>query len=80
MAIWRLQQAKARFSEFVKRAIVEGPQTVILHGEAIAVLLSSDDYRRLLMGSHDFVDLILAMPELPADITAELQAPRRVDR
>lgn len=80
MAVWQLQEAKAKFSEFVKLATVEGPQTVTLRGEETAVLLSSEDYRRLLSGSKDFVDLILAMPELPEDIAAELEASRRVEK
>lgn len=31
--IWSLQEAKAKFSEVVKRAQTEGPQTVTVHGK-----------------------------------------------
>jgi prevent-host-death family protein len=29
---WQVQEAKARFSELVQKAIEEGPQTVSRHG------------------------------------------------
>ena len=44
---WKLQDAKARFSEVVRRAKQEGPQKVTVHGNEEAVVLSIDDYLRL---------------------------------
>ena len=44
---WPLQDAKNRFSEVVKRARAEGPQTVTLRGARAAVVLSAEDYDRL---------------------------------
>jgi prevent-host-death family protein len=41
---WSLQDAKNRFSEVVRRARREGPQTVTLRGERAAVVLSAADY------------------------------------
>ena len=46
MTKWALQDAKARFSEVV-RAARKSPQTITLRGEEAAVVLSSDEYRRL---------------------------------
>ena len=31
--VWSLQEAKAKFSEVVRRARTEGPQTVTVHGK-----------------------------------------------
>jgi len=45
--VWQLQVAKNRFSEVVKKALAEGPQTVTRHGEEIVVILSKADYNRL---------------------------------
>jgi len=42
-----LQDAKARFSELVRRAHSEGPQHVTVHGRDEVVVLAADDYRRL---------------------------------
>ena len=36
--IWSLQDAKAKFSELVRRAQDEGPQTVTVHGEPTVVV------------------------------------------
>jgi antitoxin Phd len=42
-----LQDAKARFSEVVKRAVSDGPQEITVHGESTAVVLSRVDYEKL---------------------------------
>ena len=47
MGTWQLQQAKARLSELIRKTADEGPQRITLHGEPVAVLISSDDYERL---------------------------------
>ncbi len=44
---WRLQEAKARFSELVRRARNEGPQRVTVHGRDEVVVLAADEFRRL---------------------------------
>ena len=44
---WALQDAKARFSEVVRRAHDEGPQHVTVHGRAGVVVLSADEFLRL---------------------------------
>ncbi len=44
---WSLQDAKARFSELVRVAGEHGPQLVTLRGEPTAVILSIDEYDRL---------------------------------
>jgi prevent-host-death family protein len=35
---WPLQEAKAKFSELVRRAQTEGPQTVTVHGQPAVVI------------------------------------------
>jgi prevent-host-death family protein len=44
---WKLQDAKARFSELVRLAGEAGPQHVTVNGKEKAVILSAEDYRRL---------------------------------
>lgn len=44
---WQRQEAKAKFSEVVKRAAVEGPPVVTHRGVEAAVVMSIADYRRL---------------------------------
>jgi len=59
---WQIQQAKARFSEFIDRALREGPQTVTRHGKAVAVLVPVDEYRRLRTGGKSLKALLAAAP------------------
>jgi antitoxin Phd len=44
---WQLQQAKARFSEFLNQTLKKGPQVVTRRGVETAVLVSIDEWRRL---------------------------------
>jgi prevent-host-death family protein len=43
-ATWKLQDAKARFSEVVRRAKSEGPQHVTVHGRDTVVIMSSEEF------------------------------------
>lgn len=44
---WALQDAKARFSEVVRRAKAEGPQRITVHGREEVVVVSVEEYRRV---------------------------------
>jgi prevent-host-death family protein len=44
---WRLQDAKARFSELVRMAHSNGPQLVTLHGRDAVVVVDADEFNRL---------------------------------
>lgn len=44
---WALQDAKARFSEVVRKAKTEGPQRITVHGREEVVVVSAEEYRRV---------------------------------
>jgi prevent-host-death family protein len=44
---WALQDAKARFSEVVRKAKTEGPQRITVHGREEVVVVSVKEYRRV---------------------------------
>ena len=46
-ARWRLQDAKARFSELVRKAHSDGPQHVTLHGRDAVVVVDAEEFNRL---------------------------------
>jgi len=46
-ASWRLQDAKARFSELVRLAHSDGPQHVTLHGRDAVVVIDAQEFQRL---------------------------------
>jgi prevent-host-death family protein len=47
MASWQLQEAKARFSEFLNDALAKGPQVVTRRGVEQAVLVPIAEWRKL---------------------------------
>jgi prevent-host-death family protein len=71
---WPLQDAKARFSELVRRARSEGPQHVTVHGRDEVVVVAAEEFRRL-KGDRTGAALIAALQASPyRDIEIE---PRR---
>lgn len=61
---WLLQDAKARFSELVRRVRSEGPQHVTVHGREEVVVVSAEEFRRL-KGEQTGEALIAAMQASP---------------
>jgi len=61
---WLLQDAKARFSELVRRVRSEGPQHVTVHGRDEVVVIAAEDLRRL-KGDLTGQALITAMQASP---------------
>jgi prevent-host-death family protein len=47
LPVWKLEDAKARFSEVVRSARERGPQRVTVRGQDAVVILSMADYARL---------------------------------
>jgi prevent-host-death family protein len=45
---WKLEDAKARFSEVVRLAATGGPQLVTIRGKEAAVILAPEQYEQLL--------------------------------
>lgn len=44
---WKLEDAKARFSELVRRAHEDGPQAVTVRGKPAVVVVDAQEYERL---------------------------------
>jgi len=45
---WPMQEAKNRLSHVVDQAVAAGPQTITVRGEPKAVVVSTEEYKRLL--------------------------------
>lgn len=69
MKTWPVQDAKARFSEFLEKCLTEGPQMVTKRGAEAAVLVPAEEWRRLqAMARLSLKELLLsdeARAELP---------------
>lgn len=74
---WQVQDAKARFSEFLEASLKQGPQVVTRRGVEAAVLVPIEQWRRLeKMTQPNLKDLLLtAEPRVE-----ELTPPRKQHR
>jgi prevent-host-death family protein len=76
---WLLQDAKARFSELVRKVRSEGPQHVTVHGRDEVVVIAAEEFRRL-KGSvtgKALVEAMQASPHRESDIEPR-RSPMRV--
>lgn len=62
MQSWQMQAAKARFSELVKHAALQGPQDITLHGRSVAVLVSREMFDSLSGNEQSLVEFMRASP------------------
>jgi prevent-host-death family protein len=43
---WTVAEAKAKFSEIIERAMVDGPQTITRNGRTAAIVVGADEWQR----------------------------------
>jgi prevent-host-death family protein len=73
MRTWPVQDAKARFSEFLDACLLEGPQMVTRRGTEAAVLVSVQEWQRLQFGALPSLKELLLSDQTRADLVV---APR----
>lgn len=78
---WALQDAKARFSEVVKRAENEGPQIISIHGDPKVVVISQVEYLSLIAPEGSLFDLLRKSPltGLAIEFERDKSLPRDID-
>jgi len=59
MNTWPVQDAKARFSEFLDACLMEGPQMVTRRGAEAAVLVPVQEWRRLQSAARPLLKQLL---------------------
>ena len=65
MASWQVQDAKARFSEFLNATLKKGPQVVTRRGVETAVLVPIAEWHRLQKASRPGLKSLLLSPAAP---------------
>lgn len=68
MQIWPVQDAKARFSEFLDACMADGPQMVTRRGAEAAVLVPVDQWRRLQAAARPSLKQLLLSDEARFDL------------
>ena len=71
---WQVQEAKAKFSEFLAASVEEGPQVVTKRGIETAVLIDINEWHRLQPKIGRNLKELLLTPEARTD---ELVPPRQ---
>jgi antitoxin Phd len=67
MQAWPVQDAKARFSEFLEACIHQGPQLVTKRGAEAAVLVPVSEWRRLNAAAKPSLKALLMCEEARID-------------
>ena len=71
MPTWQVQEARARFSELMRDAARNGPQTITIRGRRAAVVLSADDYGGLKRPKPTLVEFLRASPLAGVELDIE---------
>ena len=71
MRNWQLQDAKAHLSQLVKEAMAHGPQEISLRGEPAVIVISKNQYLRLLKPTPSFIDFIRHSPLIGTNLQIE---------
>lgn len=69
MQTWPVQDAKARFSEFLETCLSEGPQLVTKRGVEAAVLVPAEEWHRLVAAARPSLKELLLAPEARAELS-----------
>ena len=73
MHTWPVQDAKARFSEFLDACLLEGPQMVTRRGAETAVLVPVQEWRRMQSAARPSLKQLLLSAQARTDMSV---APR----
>ena len=68
MHTWPVQDAKARFSEFLDACLLEGPQMVTRRGAEAAVLVPVQEWRRLQSAARPSLKQLLLSDQARSDL------------
>ncbi|MCC6867181.1 MAG: type II toxin-antitoxin system Phd/YefM family antitoxin [Burkholderiales bacterium] len=77
MQVWPVQDAKARFSEFLERCLSEGPQVVTKRGAEAAVLVRVDEWRRLQAAARPSLKQLLLTDEARGELPVRARGSSR---
>lgn len=78
---WKLEDAKSRLSEVVRRARDEGPQSVTVRGRRAVVVLDAETYDRMTdeKPAISFVTFLESLDLDGLDLTRDLDTGRDVE-
>jgi len=78
---WQLQQAKAHFSELIRRVSKGGAQTITKQGRDVAIIISMKQYQELTQKKDSLLNFFKASPypDVEIAIKRSKDKPREFD-
>ena len=79
--MWKLQDAKAKFSQLVNNALKIGPQYISRWGKKTVVVISAEEYENLVSPKMPLKDFLLDCPKIESnfDLDRKKDMPRSID-
>lgn len=77
MQTWPIQDAKARFSEFLETCLAQGPQMVTKRGAEAAVLVPVDEWKRLQAAARPSLKQLLLSEQGRTDLVVPARGKAR---
>ena len=78
--VWKLQDAKAKFSAFLEASLKKGPQVVTRRGVEPAVLVPIDQWRNMQRAARPTLKQLLLAPEPRFDLEIPARKVYRLPR
>ena len=75
---WQLQEAKNKFGQLVEKARKSGPQIVTKHGKEAVVVLSFEDYKKMISPEDNLIEFLRSSPLYQSEI--DFSALRQKDK
>ena len=69
--VWTVAQAKARFSEVLDQALLQGPQTITRSGRTTAVVVSVEEWERKTKRTGNLAEFFAASPLRDSGLVVE---------
>ena len=78
---WTVAEAKAKFSEIIKRAMSEGPQTITRKGRTAAVVVGAEEWQRKTKRVGSLADFFAASPLRGSGLKVRrrMERPRKIN-
>jgi len=78
---WQLQEAKNKFSNLVEKAQHKGPQIVTKHGKDAVIVLSIEEYRKLIKPKKNLIKFFQSSPlaTIELDLNRSKELPRDIE-
>lgn len=78
---WQLQDAKNKFSKLVDKVQQAGPQVVTKHGKETVVVISVDEYKKLIKPRKKLIDFFQSSPlaKVELDFVRKKDTPRDIE-